>query len=57
MMQLIGGGERESTNILGMLNLPWQGLKTITKFEAHAGMAERLERDLIIEEALKTKIK
>ena len=24
-MQIIGGGGRESTNLLGMLNLPWQG--------------------------------
>ena len=53
-MQLIGGGGRESTNLLGMLNLPWQGFekKTFTKIEAHAGMAKRLVRDLTIEEAL-----
>ena len=37
-----------------MLNLPWQGFgkKTFSKIEAHAGMAERLVRDLSIEEAL-----
>ena len=26
-IQLIGGGGRESTNILGMLNLPWKGFE------------------------------
>ena len=42
-----------------MLNLPWQGFekKTFTKIEAHAGMAERLVRDLAIEEALQEEIK
>ena len=42
-----------------MLNLPWQGFgnKTFTKIEAYAGMAERLVRDLAIEEALQDKIK
>ena len=42
-----------------MLNLPWKGFekKTFTKIEAHAGMAERLVRDLAIEEALQEKIK
>ena len=50
-----GGG---STKLLGMMNLPWQGFKkTITKIEAHAGMAERLVRDLDIEEALQSEIK
>ena len=50
-----GGG---STNLLGMLNLPCQGfIKTFTKIEAHAGMAERLMRDWAIEEALHTEIK
>ena len=40
------GGERESTKLLGMLNLPWQGFKkTLTKIEAYAGIAERLVRD------------
>ena len=50
-MQLIRGGERESTKILGMLNLPWKGFekKTFTKTEAHAGMAKQLVRDLAIE--------
>ena len=53
-MQLIGGGGIESTKLLGVLNLAWQGFKkkTFTKIEAYAGMAERLERDLAIEEAL-----
>ena len=53
-MQLIGGGGKESTKLLSMLNLPWQGFekKTFTKIEANAGMAERLVRDLAIEEAL-----
>ena len=31
--------------------------KKITKIEAHAGMAERLVRDLAIEEALQEEIK
>ena len=57
-MQLIGGGGRESTNIFGVLNLNWQGFekKTFTKIEAHAGMAERLVRDLAIEEAFQEEI-
>ena len=52
-----GGGE--STKLLGMLNLPRQGFekKTFTKIEAHAGMAERLVRDLAIAEALQEEIK
>ena len=50
-----GGGGRESTNLLGMMNLPWQGFEEkITKFEAYAGMEERLVRDLEIEEDLQT---
>ena len=42
-----------------MLNLPWQGFekKNLTKIEAHAGMAERLVRDLTIEEDLQEEIK
>ena len=58
-MQLIGGGGRESKNLLVMLNLPWQGFgkKAFSKIEAHAGMAERLVRDLAIEEALQEEIK
>ena len=42
-----------------MLNLPWQGFKkkTFTKIEAHAGMTERLVRDLEIEQALQEEIK
>ena len=58
-MQIIGGGGIESTKLLGMLNLPWQGFekKTLSKIEAHAGMAERLVSDLAIEEALQEEIK
>ena len=58
-MQLIGGGGRESTKLLGMLNLPWQGFekKTFTRIEAHAGMAERMVIDLAIEESLQEEIK
>ena len=58
-MQLIGGGGRESTKLFGMFNLPWQGFekKTFTKIEAHTGMAERLVRDLSIEEALQEETK
>ena len=42
-----------------MLNTSWQGFekKTFTKIEAHSGMAERLVRDLAIEEALQGEIK
>ena len=58
-MQLIGGGWRESTNLLGVMNLPWQGFekKSFTKIEAHAGMTERWKRDSAIEEALQEEIK
>ena len=42
-----------------MLNLPWQVFekRIFTKIEADAGMAERLVRDLSIEEALQDEIK
>ena len=42
-----------------MLNPHWKGFekKTFTKIEANAGMAERLVRDLAIEEALREEIK
>ena len=42
-----------------MLNLPCQGFekKPFTKIEARAGMAERLVRDLAIEEDLQEEIK
>ena len=52
-------GEGESTNLLGMLNPPWQGFekKTFTKIEVHAGMAKWIVRDLVIEEALQEEIK
>ena len=42
-----------------MLNLHWQGFekKTFSKVETNAGMAERLVRDLAIEEALQEEIK
>ena len=57
-MQLIGRGGREPTKRLGMLNLPCKGFeKTFTKIEAYAGMAERLVRDLLIEEDLQEEIK
>ena len=58
-MQLIVGGGRESTKLFRMFNLPWQGFekKNLTKIEARAGMAERLVRDLAIEEALQEEIK
>ena len=53
---LLGG--RESTNILVVLNLPWELFKnTFTKIQAHTGMSERVVRYLVIEEALQTKIK
>ena len=49
-MQIIVGGGRESTKLLGMFNLPWKGFerKIFTKIEAHAGIAKRLVRDLAI---------
>ena len=58
-MNLIDGEGKESTNLLGTLNLPWQGFgkKSFTKIEAHVGMAERLLGDLAIEEAPQAKIK
>ena len=58
-MQLIGVGGRESTKLLGVFNLPWQGFekKNFTKIEAYAGMSEPLVRDLVIEEALQEEIK
>ena len=58
-MQLIEGGGIQSTKLLGMLNLAWKGFnkKTLTKIEAHAGMAKRLVRYLGIEEALQEEIK
>ena len=58
-MQIIGGGVRESTKLLGMLNKPWQGFKkkTFTKIEAYSGMSKPLVRDLAIEEALQEEIK
>ena len=40
-----------------MINIPWKGFLKFTKIEAHAGMAERLVRDLDIEEALQLEIK
>ena len=41
------------------MNLPWQGFGEFffTQVEAHAGMAERLMRDLAIKEALQDEIK
>ena len=40
----------ESTEILGTMNLPWQGYEKNSKIEAYAGMEERLMRDFVIEE-------
>ena len=58
-MQLIGGGWRESTNVLGKVNLLWQGFekKTFTKIEAHAGMSIPLVIYLAIEEDLQEALK
>ena len=48
-----------STKLLGILKPPWQLFekKTFTKIEVHAGMAKRLVRDLVIEEALQEEMK
>ena len=45
--------------LLGVLNLPWKGSKkkTLAKIKAHAGMAERMVRDLAIKEDLWEEIK
>ena len=58
-MQIIEGGGKESTNLLGMLNLPWKvsKKKTLAKIKAHAGMAEQMVRDLAIKEDLWEEIK
>ena len=61
-MSLLGAAHRRggggSTKLLVMLNQPSQGFKNFfTKIEAYAGMAERLVRDLEIEEALQDEIK
>ena len=58
-MQIIGGGGRESTKLLGTLNLPWKGFEknTFRKIETHAGIAKQLVRDSKIEEDLHEKIK
>ena len=42
-----------------MLNPPWQGFekKTFTKIEVHPGMAKRMVRGLVIEEAPQEEIK
>ena len=44
---------------LGDVEYTLEGIreKSLTKIEAHAGMAERLVRDLTIEEALRDEIK
>ena len=49
-------GGRESKKLLGMLNKPCQGFNCFAKIEEYAGMAERLVRDLAIEEDLQTEI-
>ena len=58
-MQLIGGGGRESTNLLRMINLPWQGFdrKPFTKIEALAGMAQRQVIYLTIKQVFQKEIK
>ena len=57
-MQLIGGGGRESTKLLGVFILPCKAFeKKFIKIEAHAGMSKRLVRDLAIEDALQEIIK
>ena len=58
-MQIIRGRGVESTILLGVLNLPWQGFekKTFTKIETYAGTAKRLVRGLEIEEAFQEEIK
>ena len=44
---MIGGGGRESTKLLGMLNLPWKGFKkNFPNIESETSMAERLVRNL-----------
>ena len=57
-MQLIGGGGIEWTDLFRKLYLPWQVFekKNITKIEAHAGIAERMVRDLVIKEAFQKEI-
>ena len=48
----------ESTKLLGIMNIPWKGLKkNFPNIEAEAGMAERLVRYLAIEQALQEEIK
>ena len=44
---------------MGVLNLPWKGSekKNFTKIEAHAGMAERMVRNLDIKEDLLEEVK
>ena len=52
-MQLIGGGGRKSTKLLGVLNPLWKGFeeKTFTKIKVTEGMTKPMVRDLAIEEA------
>ena len=59
-MQLIGrgGGGGGSTELLGVLDLPWQGFETkLAKIEAHADIEKQLLRDLDIKEALQIGLK
>ena len=51
-----GGG---STNLLGIMNIPWKEFreKTFIKIEAYAGTEEHLMRYLAIEEALQREMK
>ena len=52
-------GERDTIHkALGHAKISLAGIrKNITRIEAHAGMAERLVKDLAIEEGLQIKIK
>ena len=49
------GGQQSSCECLIFLGR--DSREKITKIEAHAGMSERLVRDLVIEEDIKTEIK
>ena len=53
-MQLIGVEGRESTKVLGMLDIPWQ---VFFKIEENSGTEERMAGDLSIEEDIQIKIK
>ena len=56
-MQIIGGGGGQQRSWKFWIYLGRDSGETFTKIEAYAGMAERLVRDLAIEEALWDEIK